>query len=338
MITKKIILGVILLCLITASGCGNLKVNEVQGISIFNKDMNIKTEYIPEEKIHLKDIIGGEISEQIAVIMENGSVNILSSNVYIDADRASVFLIGDDKKKISDVKGIYLSDEFYGNTQAYYDALDYLENDKRIMVVLLDGFSYEQYKIAQERDLLKFLNQYFVREVLSVYTPVTNAGFAAILTGETPDINGIHNRDNRAMKVGSIFDYTLKNNKKAILIEADIKILNTEIEAELNLDMNKDGDIDDEIFQSTLKASKEDYDLIFVHFHGIDNRGHAYGPMSEESLKYIKNVDEYLDEISQIWDGPMIMASDHGMHTEEDRGNHGKCIYEDMVIPYFHKE
>ena len=335
---KKIILGIIVLCLITTIGCRKFKVNEIQGISIFNKDMNIKTEYIPEEKTHLKDITGGEITEQIAVIMENGSVNILSSNVYIDADRASVFLLGEDNKKINNLKGIYLSDEFFSNTQAYYDSLGYLERDERVMVVLLDGFSYEQYKVVEERGLVNYLNKYFVREVLSVYTPVTNAGFAAILTGETPDINGIHNRDNRAMKIASIFDYTLKNNKKAILIEADMKILNTEIEPELNLDMNKDGDIDDEIYQSTLEASKEDYDLIFVHFHGIDNRGHAYGPKSNKSLEYIKKIDEYLKEISQVWDGPMIISSDHGMHDEEDRGNHGKCLYEDMVIPYFHKE
>lgn len=335
---KKIIFGILSLFIIGTLGCTKLKSSGIQGISIFNKDKNIIIEYIPENKVHLEDLIGGEISNQVAVIREDGSVKLLSSNIYLDRDNWSVFLIGQDKKKIKDVKGIYLSNEYYSNGQAYYDAIDYLEKDEKIMVVLLDGFSYEQYKDAEEKGLVNFLKPYFIRQALSVYTPVTNAGFAAIITGQTPDVNGIHNRDYREMKVASIFDYTNKNDKKAILIEADIKILNTEIEPELNLDLNKDGDIDDEIYHRAIEASKEDYDLIFIHFHGIDDRGHSHGPYSQESMKYIEKIDEYLKDISEVWNGPMIVCSDHGMHEEEDRGNHGKCIYEDMVIPYFHKE
>lgn len=335
---KKIILIMILCLLIIKVGCSNIKYGEIEGIAIFNKDNNFKTEFIPKGKIHLEDIVGEDITENIAVITDDGSINIISSDIYLDRSKRSIYVFNNNRRKIEDVKGIYLSDEFYSNRDAYLHTIDYLDRDKKIMIILLDGFSYEQYKVAKKMRLIPYLSQYFVNEALTVYKPVTNAGFAAIITGETPVINGIHDRSHRALHAPSIFDYTLKNNKKAILLEADMKILNTEIEPELHIDINKDGDIDDEIYQTALEISNEDYDLIFIHFHGIDDRGHNYGPLSDETMKYIDKVDKYVKDINEVWENAIIVTSDHGMHNEEDRGNHGECIYEDMIVPYFHKE
>ena len=69
----------------------------------------------------------------------------------------------------------------------------------------------------------------------------------------------------------SIFKYALDNNKSCILLEGDIKILNTEIEPELHTDINKNSETDGEIYESALISVNEDYDLIFIHFHGIDD-------------------------------------------------------------------
>src|SRR5690606_23144783 len=150
--------------------------------------------------------------------------------------------------------------------------------------------------------------------------------------------NGVHDRSVRDMRVPTIFDYALKANKKALLLEGDIKILNTEIEPELHIDLNMDGDIDDEVYMTAMNKSQEEYELIFIHFDGIDDRGHEFGPLSYETMEYIRKVDTYLQEISKSWNGRMILTADHGMHEYEDSGSHGKCIYEDMVVPYFTKE
>ena len=308
----------------------------IKGIAIFNKDENLVTEYIPKEKIYLGEI-SGETTENISVITSSGSAVNTTSDVYIGSDSSSIYILDRDNK-IKDVEGIYLWENFNSITDAFFDAKNHLDAGEKIMVVLLDGFSLSQYKLAEERGYVSFLTQYFKHEALSVYTPVTNAGFAAMITGETPDVNGVHDRSFREMKVESIFGHALSNEKNTVLLEGDIKILNTEIEPKLHIDNNKDGDIDDEVFETTKIVAQEDYDLIFIHFHGIDDRGHNYGPESSETINYIKKIDSYMEEISNLWNGPIILTADHGMHKAEDGGNHGMCIKEDMVVPYFKKE
>ncbi len=312
--------------------------SELEGIAIFNKDENLILDYIPSEKIQLRQILEKEITGEVYIINSSGSVFNVSPDIYLDSDSTNIYAIDKLITISKDIVGIYLAEDYYSITDSYYDARTYLDNSEKVMLVLLDGFSLGQYKLAEERGTLSFLNQHFKNEALSVFTPVTNAGFAAMITGQTPDINGIHNRNFRTMKVDSIFDYAIKNQKKTALLEADIKILNSEIEPILHIDTNNDGDIDDEIYETAKKIASEDYDFIFIHFHGIDDRGHSYGPKDKRTMDYIVTIDGYLEEISNIWKGPIILTADHGMHETDYGGNHGICINEDMVVPYFKKE
>lgn len=309
---------------------------EEHSINIFDDNQNYLTKYEPKEEILLKSLIGDEVTKNISAITSNGETCEINSDMYIDKDDKSVFCISSDKKnKIENIKGIYLSDDFNSITDTYYDAKNYIDKDEKIMVVLLDGFGYNEYKLSKQKGYIPFLDQYFKNTALSVYTPVTNAGYAAIITGQTPDVNGVHDRSFRQMDVESIFGYAIKKGKSSLLLEGDIKILNTEIEPELHLDMNKDSDTDDEMFESALNAAKGDYDLIFIHFHGIDDRGHTYGTESQETMDYIKKVDGYMKEISDVWGKSIILTADHGMHNIEGGGSHGECRVEDMIVPYF---
>lgn len=309
-----------------------------QSINIFDDNQNYLFEYEPEggDEVLLKSIIGEVANKDIAVIGANGETCKMISDVRIGKNKDGIFCTSmGDKKTIQNVVGIYLSDSFKSITDTYYDTKSCIDKDKKVVVVLLDGFGYNEYKLAKEKGYIPFLSQYYKNTALSVYTPVTNAGYAAMITGQTPNINGVHDRSVREMNVNSIFEYALEKDKKAILLEGDIKILNTEIEPQLHIDSNKDSDTDDEMFESCLNTLTGDYDLIFIHFHGIDDRGHTYGTQSEETLRYIKKVDEYIQKISEIWGKSIILTADHGMHDIENGGNHGECRAEDMVVPYF---
>lgn len=335
MMNKKLLIILIIIGMIYLVSCNSSK--EIQGINIFNKDKNFITDYIPKGKIELSEFLDETVKGNISVITENGSVNIVSANTYLNKDRNSVIAI-DNSREIKEVKGIYISENEYSIGDAYHEAKEYLDKGEKVMVVLLDGFSFDQYKKLDKENAIPFFRKYFQNEAISVYKPVTNAGFAAMITGETPNINGIYNRDYREMEVESIFGYAEKIDKKSILLEADIKILNTEIEPVLHLDDNKDGDIDDEIFQTALEISRDNYDFVFIHFHGIDDRGHSYGPDSPNTMNYIKKIDGYMEEISNVWKDTIILTADHGMRETDEGGNHGICRYEDMLVPYFKKE
>ena len=122
------------------------------------------------------------------------------------------------------------------------------------------------------------VNIHNVYKANTVYKPVTNAGFAAMITGESPQKNGVLNREYRELKVPTIFDKAEALDKKAILIEGDINILNTKLKPQLNIDKNKNGSKDDEIFNNALDEIGNDYNLFFVHFHSVDEFGHEQCP------------------------------------------------------------
>ncbi len=304
-----------------------------ESITIFDKIDNIEEDFIADKKALLNEILTENKYENAAVITNEGATEIVSTDIYL---KGGTVLTGD--KEINDVKGIYLFNNFYSITAAYYDTKKALDNGEKVMVVLLDGFSLKQYEEASEKNCVPFLSKYYKHEALSVYTPVTNAGYAAIITGKTPDINGVHDRSFRDMNVETIFAYSLKSNKKPLLLEGDVKILNIETEPVLHVDENKDGDTDDEMYENSKIMVSEDYDLIFLHFHGIDDRGHSYGPMADETMEYIKKVDGYIETLSSMWHGTIILTADHGMHEDVEGGNHGLCRMSDMVVPYFLKD
>jgi predicted AlkP superfamily pyrophosphatase or phosphodiesterase len=79
-------------------------------------------------------------------------------------------------------------------------------------------------------------------------------------------------------------------------------------------------------------------ELLFVHFHGIDDAGHTYGPGAPQEDTAIREVDAAVGQILEALPGDtlVIIFADHGMHAvqEEARlGNHGNLIARDMYIP-----
>ncbi len=325
----------LLIILVFLTGC-SAKVNktELKGINIFNKDENLIVDFIPEGKVPINELSKEKYSHA-AIICDTGLTVLLSTDYYIGSDSTVYAAAG--QTKFENIEGVYLTNDYQSITNAYFHMIEYLGNDEKVMTVLLDGFSYNQFKMANNEDRIPFLSKYFIYPALSVFTPVTNSGLAAIITGQTPNVNGVHDRSLREMNVDSIFKYVIDNNKSSILLEGDIKILNTEIEPKLHIDLNKDGDIDDDIYESALIAAKGNYDLIFVHFHGIDDRGHNFGPYSDEVMDYIQTIDEYLQNLSEVWDGNIILVPDHGMYETTEGGGHGIVYQSDMVVPYFIK-
>lgn len=302
-----------------------------------NGNTNEVTVYTSEKLILLEDMIGDSKEACCIVFGKDGSqTRVLGPGALRINDNTIdyLFVESGEEKPIEDIVGVYYGDNIASNTDIYFDTEYYLNKDEKIMVILLDGFSFEQWEYCANNGHIPCLESSSeVKKVLSAYKPVTNTGMATMITGQTPNVHGVHDRSVRKMNCDTIFKLALDKNKKACLIEADKKILNTEIQPILNIDTNKNGQIDDEVLDSALTNMKSK-DLCFIHFHGIDDLGHTYGPFSQETLDYITEIDDYVSRLMSEWDGVTVITADHGMHTTQTGGTHGSCRFEDMVIPY----
>ena len=333
---KRLIFIILLPIFLLILGCQNKEVDNYTGedmlMNIIDSNDNIKSIKIDQLSgtFKLEDIV--DIPFQRALVMgEMGEVDYIEEG-YFKRDKDSLYYIGKDKE-IENIVGVVIDPPETSIKDAYYDMERYLEDDK-VLFILLDGFGYHQYEYARENGFLSFLEEFEARKVLSVYKPVTNAGLAAIITGKSPEENGVYSRKQRELNVDSIFKVAKDLNKNIAYIEGNIGILDTEVEPILNLDKNKDGYTDDEVYMSTLKAIEEGKDFVFTHFHGIDDAGHTFGPLADETMERIKLIDSYIQNILSHWDGITIITADHGMHIIDEAGDHGDFRHEDLIVPY----
>lgn len=303
--------------------------------SVDGKDYDVRL-YKQKRLLSIKDVIEDN-GEHLLMMGENGVYEIINNEGYLELNGNKVnYVDPEERKQIQGIKGIMTEVPSDSIMNTYYDAIHYIENDEDVMIVFLDGFGYHQYTYGVTKGYASFLESLDKPKMAtSVFKPVTNAGFAAMITGKPPCVNGVYNRKYKDLKTESVFGAAKNMGKNAVLVEGDIKILNTEIEPILNIDKNKNGTRDDEIFTSALEEIKKNPNLILVHFHSIDDRGHEYGDVTTETMETIKKIDGYVKELAANWNGKIIITADHGMHKTSDGGDHGIFRYEDLVVPYF---
>jgi len=310
---------------------------EFGGASVMEEGQAINKGWVYEEKtiLDLEGLIGF-VPEGPYIFMgreggyaftyEIGSIEIAGNSFRLD---------GEGIEPIEDLAGMLIDPPSSSIMDVYYDTLEYTADGQNVMVVLVDGFSFMQFEKALDSGLITFTDQSeFQERAVSVYKPITNSGLAAMITGQPPYINGIYSRDFRELEVPDIFEVLKSRGKSSVLIEGDIGIIDTSIEPVLNTDTDNDGSKDDQIFESALKLIEDGYDMMFVHFHGLDDRGHDYGDTDPETLGYIEIIDGYINDLASRWEGKIIITADHGMHNTGESGSHGEFRFEDLIVPY----
>lgn len=79
--------------------------------------------------------------------------------------------------------------------------------------------------------------------------------------------------------------------------------------------------------------------LFITHFLDVDNAGHKNGPFSQQVLKAIKRVNDYVNDILNKADETFenyvaLILTDHGMHCKlRSGGSHDTLLKEDMLVP-----
>jgi hypothetical protein len=210
-----------------------------------------------------------------------------------------------------------------------------------VVMIILDGFGFSKYEQSIKNNLIINISiDSITLKSLTVFPSKTSIVSAAIITGLPPIENGVYETGIRKTEATTIFDRISNAKLKSIAVEGEslaFNLRNTEVI--LSGDKDSNGNTDDNVFLNSIEVIKSKMpNLLWIHFHGIDDSGHTFGPDSKQVDDKILELDTYYRKIvdSLPVNTLIITFADHGMHsvTEEGRsGNHGNLIYEDMVIP-----
>jgi hypothetical protein len=214
---------------------------------------------------------------------------------------------------------------------------------EHVVLLFLDGFGYVRYLEAREAGLIPVLGALAPpHPALTTYPPVTSVSSASMVTGAPPSVHGATHRGIRRTEVETIFDVIAEAGLTSAAVEGNALAFNLpRTEIILSGDRDGDGSTDDNVLANALEVIRQGMpEFLWIHFHGIDDAGHTYGPGAPEEAATIRAVDGYVGEIlAELPESTLVMiVADHGMHSvEEDgrSGNHGHLIARDMLIPIF---
>jgi len=196
-------------------------------------------------------------------------------------------------------------------TEAYHDALRFLGQGERVMIVELDGLGWEMLQRA-EAPYMKALEP---GRAMAAYPPDSKTGLAALL-----HIDGDTDLFTAAQALGKTCAY----------IEGSHVPVGSGLRPVLSIS-------DEEVYTNAREALKDSPDLIFAHFHGIDDIAQDYGPYARETRDKIEEIDDYVRVLVEGFDGRVVITADHGLHETEEGGAHGVFLAEDMIVPYIVK-
>ena len=206
------------------------------------------------------------------------------------------------------------------------------------VMILLDGLQFAKLETAINNGKLPFFEELDTpKKGMTVYPPITIAASAAVLTGTPPQINGVYGYGYRSTTQTTLFDLAANAGKSVAAIEgASLPFNLRNAETTLSGDRDGDGFSDDNVLHNSLDIIQNEMpDLLYIHFHEIDDMGHNYGPDSPQYLAALQRVDEYLAKIFDALPPDTFIAifADHGMHATNNGGKHGALTEKDLVIP-----
>lgn len=284
------------------------------------------------------------------IVLNNGSCEsaemaeneIIKGNSLVYTADGDVFY-ADDYKVSEELTGVIIDPPQRRVTDAYNEAEAALERGERVLLIYIDGLGYDAFQAALDDGAVPVLKTLNAEKAASVYPTITPVNYAAMITGQPPKVNGVSDRSTHELSCQSIFDLAAEKGVSSYAAEGDkqiLKLSNTQLE--LTPDMNGDGSCDDEIFENAMNA-KDENDLLFVHFHSVDDTSHQYAPDSQEARDALIQVDEWCGRLMENRDGKVIILADHGQHPQdgtgdeaysERQGTHGDFAASDIFIPF----
>lgn len=208
------------------------------------------------------------------------------------------------------------------------------------VLILVDGLQYQKLQsLIASGKLPFFKNAVEVHQGLTVYPSITTSSTAALLTSAPPQSNGVYGYGYRSTEMKTLFDHAVEHGSSVTAVEGhSLAFSLRNANFILSGDRDGDGHTDDNVLANSLEVITTDMpDLLFIHFHDVDDQGHLHGPDSSEYETAIIRVDDYLSQIVRALPSSTIITifADHGMQNDLSGtgGNHGQLTKSAMIIP-----
>jgi len=309
---------------------------------IYGDTMTDQTLTISSSKTSLIDALADNgLPAADKVLVYTGEYDIVSADVD-DVSLSSSGAVNIGNTTYQSVIGLMLNPPDAMLRDAYFLTRDWLASGEKVLFIYLDGFGFNSWLAALDQGNVPNLAQLTVEQASGVYPTITPVNYAAMVTGQTPAVNGIKQRSDHMLACDSIFDFALENNLSSTIIEGDKQIISFAVDQQLHPDYDNSGDTDNEVFDSAKQAvANSEYDLVFVHFHGIDDCEHNYGPETNQVSTKIASTDQMVGQLLKSWNGRVVVVADHGQHLyaneDEESGTHGTFCATDIFVPLMYR-
>ena len=313
---------------------------------------NVSVNIDPGGEIVIGEMLGnfeGPRCEEYTLYLEDGNITPVTSTTALSTRDGSLYRAGERIGAVAAFPGNFVhtmdvaplvldSLEVESSTPRFTCAIDPAFHTEHVIMVIIDGLGFYDFIERYQGLAANVTSIGNITGALTAAPSITNVAVTTILTGVPPSVHGITERARHRLRSPDIISLTRDGGLTSALIEGsigfiDVSMINT-------VDDDGDGYVDDEIRDAALDRIENN--LTVVHFHGVDDAGHTYGPDSDQFLRRVMEVDGYVGELMEATaarydDFAFIVVSDHGMHGTTDpvsgerSGEHGTFHYRDMV-------
>jgi predicted AlkP superfamily pyrophosphatase or phosphodiesterase len=210
----------------------------------------------------------------------------------------------------------------------------------KLTVIVLDALGISTWKnskdITPTLNKLKTINNTVIRSVMKSITPVN---FATMLTGTSPEIHGITDRE-MTLRHETIFHVMREKGYRSATAARAKSSLGILISPHSDMPGLAQSNLDSQVVEIAISRLREGYNLVWIQLLDVDDAGHSYGPYSKESRDAVSRVDGYLKVIIRAaieYGYSIFVLADHGQHNSDDKkylGTHGTNMKEDIEFPF----
>jgi len=217
---------------------------------------------------------------------------------------------------------------------------------QKVIIIMMDGFGEDYYRNSDMPTLQAMEKKGLYKVVPSLMPSVTNVNNASIITGVTPDVNGITGNaflnpasgkeelteDPGLVLTPTIFERAAKAGVRSILFSCKTKtvqllsrgtgeaVSRETASPEWIQRIGERPDIYSReinywIMEAALYSIKHDAGLGLIYIHTTDYPMHTWPPQSAESKEHLHRMDGYLAQLIQAApDAAILITADHNVH------------------------